>query len=959
MRKTAFVIIASLLPILCSANDNLSLKVKEIKLQNGLTVWLNEDHSQPKIYGELVVKAGAKDCPNTGIAHYLEHVLFKGTQKIGTINFKEEKQWLDSISLKYNELSQAKDPQQRLLIQKDISRLSQKAADYAIPNEFYRLTSQFGGSKLNASTSWDRTEYHNTFSPQYLEQWCWLNSERMINPVFRLFQGELETVYEEKNRAADNLATGAMEKIMETAFKGHPYEYPIIGSTENLKNPRLSDMEEFFRKYYVAGNMGLILSGDFNASTIAPLLENTFGRLPGGEAPKTTFPTLQPFSGETVNVKLNIPILKAVALLFRGPLTSANDFRATELAMLLLTNDNQTGMLDSLRTAHKVMMAAGTNFAFNEAGAVGLFIIPKLPFGSKKKAEQLCWQQIERLKKGDFSNAKLEELKLELIRQCEHELETIDGRAEVMSQLFSENRSWIDYLKQLENIKNITKTDVVAAANRYLLDDKYMRYVKKFGSYPKDKVSQPNYKPVVPKHSKEKSAYATEMEKMPHMERSPRLIDLNKDVQIIKEKNFTLYHVNNPVNDLFSLTLKWQRGTLNDARLNLLPEFLTELGTDSLSKHKLGEAWQQLGTTINIDCSENAFTISLEGFEKNLEPSINLLRHMITSLKSDKDVLKDLKKEYAISRKQMARENSEVMSMMIKKIMLGEKSEFMLMPTAKEVNKLTGDDFIQLFNDVREYPCDVLYSGNIDAKRLAGICNEYLPQPTGNKPAPDNNRRVKEYNETTVYFYNMPRARQTYIGVYGSFKPNMTNREEALMHMWNQYFGGGMSSLLFQEIREFRSMAYSTGSQCIGTNRALHNDNPSAYIAYLGTQGDKSMMALAVLDSLLSQMPMDEQRAQIAKQEVLNDINNYYPTFRELPNYASSIIRKGFKEDPRTSRAQVTPTLTSDDIMDFYKKNVQQQPRVIFIIGNKKLLNFEQLEKYGKVVEMKKADIMR
>ena len=283
MRKTAFVIIASLLPILCSANDNLSLKVKEIKLQNGLTVWLNEDHSQPKIYGELVVKAGAKDCPNTGIAHYLEHVLFKGTQKIGTINFKEEKQWLDSISLKYNELSQTKNPQQRLLIQKDISRLSQKAADYAIPNEFYRLTSRFGGSKLNASTSWDRTEYHNTFSPQYLEQWCWLNSERMINPVFRLFQGELETVYEEKNRAADNLITGTLEKVMETAFKGHPYEYPIIGSTENLKNPRLSDMEEFFRKYYVAGNMGLILSGDFDASTIAPLLENTFGRLPGGE----------------------------------------------------------------------------------------------------------------------------------------------------------------------------------------------------------------------------------------------------------------------------------------------------------------------------------------------------------------------------------------------------------------------------------------------------------------------------------------------------------------------------------------------------------------------------------------------------------------------------------------------------------------------------------------------------
>ena len=113
------------------------------------------------------------------------------------------------------------------------------------------------------------TEYHNTFAPQFLEQWCWLNSERMLNPVFRLFQGELETVYEEKNRAADNLITGAIERVMAKAFKGHPYQYPIIGSTENLKNPRLQDMEDFFRRYYVADNMGLM---PLHFSLLNPLL---------------------------------------------------------------------------------------------------------------------------------------------------------------------------------------------------------------------------------------------------------------------------------------------------------------------------------------------------------------------------------------------------------------------------------------------------------------------------------------------------------------------------------------------------------------------------------------------------------------------------------------------------------------------------------------------------------------
>ena len=253
MRKLFCTALCALVATLSATAESNPLEVKELKLSNGLTVWLNEDHTQPKVFGALVVKAGAKDCPNTGIAHYLEHVLFKGTQRIGTIDYEAEKVWLDSISMKYNELSQTKGAEQRLAIQRDISRLSQRAADYAIPNEFDRLIAKYGGSALNAFTSWDMTQYHNTFSPQFLEQWCELNSERMINPVFRLFQGELETVYEEKNRAADNIVTGAVERITEAAFKGHPYQYPIIGSTENLKNPRLSDMEDFFRRYYVAG----------------------------------------------------------------------------------------------------------------------------------------------------------------------------------------------------------------------------------------------------------------------------------------------------------------------------------------------------------------------------------------------------------------------------------------------------------------------------------------------------------------------------------------------------------------------------------------------------------------------------------------------------------------------------------------------------------------------------------
>ena len=947
------------------------LDVRELKLSNGLTVWLNEDHSQPKVYGALVVKAGAKDCPNTGIAHYLEHLLFKGTQKIGTVDYDAEKVWLDSIAMKYNELSQTNamvNEDKRLAIQRDISRLSQRAADYAIPNEFDRLIAKYGGSALNASTSYDVTEYHNTFAPQFLEQWCELNSERMLNPVFRLFQGELETVYEEKNRAADNITTAAVEKVMEAAFKGHPYQYPIIGSTENLKNPRLSDMEAFFRKYYVAGNMGLMLSGDFSAADILPLLERTFGRLPKGEAPKSSSlssSSLSPFNGETLDIKLNIPLVKAVGLLVRGPLSIDKDYRALQLAMRLLTNDNETGMLDSLRTAHEVMFALSENFALNEAGAVGLLVIPKIPFGSKKKAERLCWQQIERVKAGDFSDAKLTDLKQVMLRNIEDELETITSRATLMGEVFSQGRTWNDYLNEVEAIKTITKADVVAAANRYLLTDHYLRGVKRFGSYPKDKVSQPGYKPVVPKHAREQSAYAREFEKLPVAERSPRLIDLQHDAVITPlTEHVTLYHVANPVNDLFSLSLKWQKGERDEPRLALVEPYLTELGTDSLTKHQLGEAWQQLGTTLETTLSDTYLMVTITGFERNLLPSLRLLSHFLTRLKPDEKATKELADEYKMQYKQLGRTNASVRQMVLEKLLKGERSTYLKHPTVAEAKKLTGEEMLQLFYDVLKYDCSILYSGTRTSQDVAIHCQSFISSFSHSLnfsvlTPPDNAIRLQEYNEPLVFVYDMPDSRQTLIGTFCSIKPSLTDKEEAQLRLWSQNVGGGMSSLLFQEIREFRAMAYSADGQHVIPNRARHRDHPSGFLTSLGTQADKTMQALAVLDSLMKQMTVGEQAVATAKQEILNNINNSYPTFRQRANYVSTYRMNGYKEDPRASASRIVPTLTVDDVNDFYRTNIQQHPHVYYVIGNKKQLDMQQLSRYGRIVMLKKEDIMR
>ena len=288
-----------------------ALKVTEFVLSNGCKVYVNEDHSQPSVYGAVVVKAGSNDCPDTGIAHYFEHMMFKGTSRIGTTDYAAEKVYLDSIAVAYDRLALTTGETERMNIQKDINRLSNEASAYAIPNEFDRLISRFGGSGLNAGTSYDYTVYYNSFVPQFLPQWCELYAERLREPVFRLFQSELETVYEEKNMYSDDPIAPALMAVLKEYFGDAPYACPIIGTTENLKNPRLSEMADFFDKYYVPRNMAVILCGDIAASEARPFLEQTFGKLADkGPAPARTF-AVKPLEGKKhMEIKVPIPLIK-------------------------------------------------------------------------------------------------------------------------------------------------------------------------------------------------------------------------------------------------------------------------------------------------------------------------------------------------------------------------------------------------------------------------------------------------------------------------------------------------------------------------------------------------------------------------------------------------------------------------------------------------------------------------
>lgn len=945
---------------LFAAQNTKALEVKEHKLKNGLTVWLNEDHSQPKVFGAVVVKAGAKDCPDTGIAHYFEHMMFKGTDKIGTVDYDAEKTLLDSIALKYDELAATEDEAARSQIQKEINELSIRSSDYVIPNEFNRLISKYGGSGLNAATSYDATIYFNTFSPQYMSQWAEINSERLLNPVFRLFQSELETVYEEKNMYGDFIGGPVMDRLLARYFAPHPYAYPIIGSTKNLKTPRLTEMRKFFEEYYVASNMGLILSGDFDTEAVLPVLEKTFSRIRPGEAPKHDIVALPPFKGkEKMKIKFPVPLVKAMGMGFRGVPANHEDQVALAVAVNMLNNANGTGFLDKLMVDRKIMASMAMNESMNEAGILAVAVIPKLMFQTYGGAEKLVWKEINRVKEGDFSDEIFNSLKQEQRRQYASNLENIDSRARIMMSLYSQGKSWEDYLQEVSGIDALTKEDVVRVARKYFSEN-YLCVTKTTGKYPKDNLTKPDFSPIVPKNSEASSEYAKQLEQLPVQEVKPRFIDFQKDVETVSLTPLaTLYATANPVTDIFTLNLVYQVGTLEQPKLMHLANYLQFLGTDSLSFHEFRTRLQVLGSTISFDATDKQFFMRITGFDKHFKETVQLAGDFIRHVKADDKQIRQVINDAKVTEKAFFESSDNIANALLEKVKYGEQSRFLTKLSLSEVKKLKGKELLDAFVQVRQTECDLLYCGTLPVAQVREEIEAFLPlkEITVAVNAPYH-RDAKKYDKPTVYFMDMPTASQSI--VYGYAKGEVTDDawSRHAARLFSVYFGGDMSSLMFQEIREFRSLAYRVSGRYILPPHKLEG-KAGEFVTMLSTQSDKTLDALGIMNSLIHEMPEKEERISTVKQSIVNQVNNDFPSFREVPEKVAGFRRNGFDNDPSEALLSGISDMDMKDIIRFYRHNVRLKPVVYVIVGNSRRIDMKQLETYGNVIRLRKKDIYK
>ena len=298
---------------------------------------------------------GAQDDPKaTGMAHYLEHMLAnKGTRKLGTKDFEAEKPLLDEIRATYDALFDTTDPAEREALYARIDELGQQANEFTIANELKQAFGVLGGRGFNAFTSRDQTAYVVDIPSNKLEPWAVLEGDRFTSPVFRSFQTEVETVYEEKNRAMDNAQRQMYDAMSAALFKDHPYGRSVLGTIEHLKNPSISRMEAFYDKWYVPGNMAVVLAGDFDSDEALQLIETHLGSLEPQEVPDERPPAVEPLVGEVaITVQHNAD--EELQLAWQTVARNHPDAAALTLADMLLDNSS-SGILDrNLNNTEKV-----------------------------------------------------------------------------------------------------------------------------------------------------------------------------------------------------------------------------------------------------------------------------------------------------------------------------------------------------------------------------------------------------------------------------------------------------------------------------------------------------------------------------------------------------------------------------------------------------------------------------
>lgn len=929
-------------------NDPLNARFYTLK--NGLTVIMSPTKKDPRIQAYVAVKAGSKTDPktHTGLAHYLEHMLFKGTDKYGSLDWEKEKVLLDKIDELYEQYNQTKDEEKRKAIYKEIDRVSGEASKYAIANEYDKMMSAMGAQGTNAWTSFEETVYTDDIPSSAIDKYLTVQGERFRKPVLRIFHTELEAVYEEKNRTLDSDARQVSETLFANLFKKHNYgQQTTIGTVEHLKNPSLVEIRKYFETYYVPNNMAVVLSGDFNPDEVIAKVDKAFSHMKFKAVPQYTFEQEDPIT-EPIVKEIVGPDAESLTIGFRLPGNKDKDILLADLVGAILTN-GKAGLLDlNLVKKQKLLRASASNYSLIDHGILYLSAAPT-EGQSLEDVKALVLNEIENLKKGNFDEDLLVSIVNNLKKQTIQATETYSSRASQLVDAFTSDRDWKKDVSYVEDLSKIKKADVVAFANKYF-GNNYVAVLKRKGEKQNlAKIEKPEITPVETNADKQ-SSFVKMVNDMPAKAIDPVFLDFNKDIIKSNLGKAEVLYVPNKDNSLYRLRYRYKIGSLHDLKLPLAAQYIQFLGTDKKSAEDISTEFYKIASSFNISVGEEYTTVTIEGLQENFEKAVALYEELVSNVKPDNQALAALKARLEKSRKDAKANKGAILSALTSYALYGPQNKFNYVLKNDDLKSVSPDELLERLRKLNDYEQTVIYYGPATLDNFKKSLSQYHKVPANFASTPVAKQFVQiPQTKNQVFFadYDMVQAETRWIRNTEKYDPKMTT----MTQVFNNYFGGGMGSIVFQTIRESKALAYSTYGYYVAPSK---KEDQYYMMSYVGSQVDKFGEAVASMNELLTKMPELPANLDLAKNQVKKDIQTERITQDGIVFRYLASKQLGLNHDIRKDVYQNVDKITMNDVKSFHNRYFSGKPYTYVIVASEKKLPKEEL---GKIGEFKKVSL--
>lgn len=934
------------------ADDPLNARI--YKLDNGLTVYMTVYKNAPRIQTYIATRAGSKNDPKdaTGLAHYLEHMLFKGTDKYGSKDYAKEKVELDKIEALYEVYRKTTDESKRKSIYHQIDSISGYASTFAIANEYDKMLSSIGAKGTNAYTWLEQTVYVNDIPSNQIEKWCTIEAERYRNPVMRLFHTELEAVYEEKNRGLDNDGEKAWEAMFSGLFPTNTYgSQTTIGTIDHLKNPSLTEIKKYFNTYYVPNNMAICLSGDFDPDATIKLIDEKFSGWKNKPVPAYQ-PFIEPPITKPVVKEVVGPDAENVMLGFRFSGTNTKDADLMMLVAKVLAN-GKAGLIDlNINQQQKALDAGAFDMEFKDYSALMLSGTPK-EGQTLEQIQALLLEQLENVKKGNFPDWLLSAIITDMKLQQTKMYERNSSRADAFVNAFITATPWSDAVGNISRLSKITKQDVVNFAKNNFRDNYVVVYKRTGEDKNVQKVNKPAITPVSVNRN-DQSDFVKNIINTPVKQIEPVFIDFNKDIRKLTAKNNlpVLYNFNSE-NKTFALYYNFDMGSNNNKKLGIAIDYLKYLGTDKLSAADLQQEFYKLGVSFGVYCGEEETWVTISGLTENFDKATKLFEDLLANAQPNDLALKNLVSDYFKRREDAKLDKNEILYSALSAFgKYGKNSPYTNILSNTELEHLTPAELIAITKQLTSFEHDILYYGSNTSEEVLSVLNKNMNVPAKLLPVPPPVKFKELEPNTNVYVvdYDMKQAEIIMLSKGETY--NKSNVPK--VRMFNEYFGGSMSSIVFQEMRESKALAYSVFSNY---NLAEKKSDPNYVFSYIGTQADKLPEAMAGMMELINNMPDSKSNFLAAQEAIIQSIRTERITKTNILFNYENAKKLGLDYDIRRDVFAEVPKMTFADVKNFEEQNLKGKSYTVLVLGKKDGLDIKTLEKYGKVSFVSLEDI--